>query len=421
MIDSNIKEILKSCSKDEASYKKLRELYIELNEQLQQRQKELELLERSIQHDYDGILITELELEKPGPKIVYVNQGFCDMTGYSREEVLGKTPRMLQGPKTDRETLDRLKSNLKEGKSFFGHAVNYRKDGSEFVNQWDIHPLIDENGYITHWVSYQHDVTERKRAEQTVFETNLETDDFYENAKRTIIDFDESGQITFANRALRELIGYNKEELQKYKIWEIMPQKHREVLRKQFENLWHEEIEGSRKMRMILRHKNGIPIQVEADISPLQLKSGNYMRANIRNLSLRKRVLKTLEKRNFDFSRIMEKNQDFMYGMSFDSEGNPYLDWVSKGFKDMTGYSWEECSTTDFWRKLIHQEDHEFALGHLQKARDGSSSCERYRIVTKDGSVRKILDYVKPSNEEDVHLVGNAADITGESEEQLLA
>jgi len=173
----------------------------------------VELLENAIRNDYDSILITELNLEKPGPKIVYVNEGFTRMTGYSKEETIGKTPRMLQGPKTDRAILDRLKRRLIEGQAFFGHTINYRKDGTEFINQWDIHPLINADGEVTHWVSYQRDVTEKKETAKAIFNT-----DFDELLKRReeftlkfgLSDEDSSIECRFVTEAFEEITGLNK-------------------------------------------------------------------------------------------------------------------------------------------------------------------------------------------------------------------
>src|SRR6056297_383839 len=122
-MQSNIKEHLQELSKDEQAFNKLKELFLEIEEEKEMYERDLNLLEAAIRNDYDSILITELDLEKPGPKIVYVNDGFRKMTGYSREEVIGKTPRILQGPKTDRAILDKLKRKLKEGQAFFGHTV----------------------------------------------------------------------------------------------------------------------------------------------------------------------------------------------------------------------------------------------------------------------------------------------------------
>ena len=132
----------------------------------------LRLLQSAIESAADSVLITDAQLDKPGPRIVYVNRAFAQMTGYERKEVLGQTPRILQGPKTDRAVLDRLRERLENGLSFHGEAVNYRKDGSEFTMAWDIEPIRDAEGTITHWVSTQRDTTERRRLEHEVLEIN---------------------------------------------------------------------------------------------------------------------------------------------------------------------------------------------------------------------------------------------------------
>lgn len=111
----------------------------------------------------EAIVITSPDLEAPGPVIEYVNPAFTHMTGYAPQEVLGKTPRMFQGPRTDRAILDRLKTELKATGTFSGEAINYRKDGSEYVLQWVITPMRDEAGRIIHWLAVQRDVTEQRR------------------------------------------------------------------------------------------------------------------------------------------------------------------------------------------------------------------------------------------------------------------
>ncbi len=124
------------------------------------------VIDAAIDHVDEAVLITTTGLDLPGPEIVYVNDGFCRMTGYAAEEVLGKTPRILQGPKTDRAELDRLRRCLSQGRTFYGgEIINYRKDGSEYVLAWYIVPMVDEAGEITHWMANQRDVTERRALE----------------------------------------------------------------------------------------------------------------------------------------------------------------------------------------------------------------------------------------------------------------
>ena len=227
-LDSEVLEQIKQCCKDEASSSKLEELFGELFQHFQQAKKQLSLLEQAIKHDYDSIVITELNLEKPGPKIVYVNDGFTRMTGYSKEEAIGKTPRILQGEKTDRHVLDRLKERLIEGQAFFGHTVNYRKDGTEFINQWDIHPLTNSKGEITHWVSYQRDITERKESSKLVFDANLDFDNLAEESKKTFIDLDVQGNIISSNNSFKNLMGHDADELKTVKVWDLVVENDKE-------------------------------------------------------------------------------------------------------------------------------------------------------------------------------------------------
>ncbi|MFE1747354.1 EAL domain-containing protein [Coleofasciculus sp. H7-2] len=127
----------------------------------------LRLLESVVVNANDAIVITEAEpLEEPlGPRIVYVNNAFTQMTGYQPEEVIGKTPRLLQGPKTERSQLDKIRQALSRWEPVRVELINYRKDGSDFWVELNILPLADSTGWFTHLLAVQRDITERKAAE----------------------------------------------------------------------------------------------------------------------------------------------------------------------------------------------------------------------------------------------------------------
>jgi len=112
-----------------------------------------------------SILITNAELKSPGPFIVYVNKAFEEMTGWRREEVIGKNPRILQGPKSDTSIFNNLHEVLDNGEVWEGRTINYKKDGTEFVMEWSIAPVIDENGEIDKLLAVQNDITENVRNE----------------------------------------------------------------------------------------------------------------------------------------------------------------------------------------------------------------------------------------------------------------
>ncbi len=134
-----------------------------------QSQEQLRLLEGSIARLNDLVIITEAgPLDEPGPRIVFVNEAFERRTGYAAAEVLGRSPRLLQGPDTQRDRLGQVRSALQQWAPVRVDLVNYRKDGTPFWVDLDISPVWDAARRLTHWVAVGRDVTERKAAEQRI-------------------------------------------------------------------------------------------------------------------------------------------------------------------------------------------------------------------------------------------------------------
>ncbi|HEY9663759.1 MAG TPA: PAS domain S-box protein, partial [Allocoleopsis sp.] len=126
----------------------------------------LRLLESVVVHTGDSVIITEAEpIHPPGPRILYVNPAFTAKTGYTLEEVMGKTPRLLQGEGSDRATLQKIREALQVWQPISVEVLNYRKDGTAFWSDLTMTPVADETGGYTHWIAIQRDITERKQAE----------------------------------------------------------------------------------------------------------------------------------------------------------------------------------------------------------------------------------------------------------------
>lgn len=151
-----------------------RQEQLQLNSQLQQEiadrqlvEERLRLLESAVVNATDGILITEADPIDPpmGPKIVYINQACSRMTGYSAAELLGQTPRIFQGPKTQRSELDNIRAALLNREAVTVEVINYRKDGSQFWSEINIVPLVNPQGQLTHFLAVMRDRTESKQAE----------------------------------------------------------------------------------------------------------------------------------------------------------------------------------------------------------------------------------------------------------------
>ena len=139
---------------------------------------ELALLKTAISRINDIVLITEAEpIDAPGPRIVYVNDAFERRTGYTRAEVIGKSPSLLQGPKTSRAELNRIRTALKAWQPVRSELVNYTKSGEEFWIELDISPIADATGWYTHWVAVERDVTERRFTVNEILRLNRELEE----------------------------------------------------------------------------------------------------------------------------------------------------------------------------------------------------------------------------------------------------
>lgn len=130
-------------------------------------QQQLRLLEAAVRQLNDVVLIAEsTPLDEPGPPLVFVNEAFERLTGYSARDVLGRSPRLLQGPRTERAELDRIRSALERAVPVRVEIANYDRDRRMYWVELEITPLIDESGTCTHFVAVQRDITERRRLEE---------------------------------------------------------------------------------------------------------------------------------------------------------------------------------------------------------------------------------------------------------------
>jgi len=146
-----------------------------LQNMTRQKQEEarLRLLESVITHTTDAVIISEAEpIDQPGPQIVYVNPAFTAMTGYEAAEVIGKNPRLLQGPGTNRLELDRLRAALNAWQPCTVELQNYKKDGTPFWISFTVVPVADATGWFTHWISVERDITALKQQQENLKRLN---------------------------------------------------------------------------------------------------------------------------------------------------------------------------------------------------------------------------------------------------------
>jgi PAS domain S-box-containing protein len=127
----------------------------------------LRLLETVITQTKDAVMITNIDTsENVIPNLIFVNAAFTDMTGYPVNEVIGKSPSILFGPKTDILEFDKLKTAVQDYKECVIETICYKKNKDEFWMNLSMIPVTNKDGEHSHWISIQRDVTGEKLKEK---------------------------------------------------------------------------------------------------------------------------------------------------------------------------------------------------------------------------------------------------------------
>jgi PAS domain S-box-containing protein len=242
-------------------------IVIDITDRKRERQT-LELLKSAVEQVNESVIITDAQLDFPGPRIVFVNPSFTKMTGYTAEEVMGKTPRILQGPLSDRKMLKQLKAALKQGDSFSINTVNYRKDKTPMHIQVHITPLRSSSGKIIHYVGIQRDTTEEKKVEGHL----LQLASIVNAAHDAIMSLTPEGVIENWNAGAEEMYGYTADEAIGKDLSLIVTEERKNEIPVLLEK--NKQGEVIKDFETIRRRKDGTLVPVSLTRSPIVDKNG---------------------------------------------------------------------------------------------------------------------------------------------------
>lgn len=255
------------------------------------------LLQAAVAQSFNAVVITNADLSGRGPLIEYCNPAFCELTGYTAAELLGQSPRILQGPRTDRAVLAQLRRCLETGEFFRGATVNYRKDGVPYHVEWNISPVRDEAGRICHFVSVQQNISARVQAERdrALLAQALNA------AHEPIFITDCQAVIVFVNRAFESLTGYSADE-----VLGRTPKLLRSGAHDQsFYRALNASLQSGESFRITItnRRKNGELYHAEQSIAPLHGEDGQIshfvsISKDISGMVLRERALREMAHRD---------------------------------------------------------------------------------------------------------------------------
>jgi PAS domain S-box-containing protein len=251
---------------------------------------QVRLLQSVVINTNDAIIITEAEpIDTPGPRIIYVNEAFTRITGYQPHEVLGQTPRILQGAKTDQAELQKVRKALSLWEAVTIEVINYRKDGSEFWNEFSLVPVADAKGFYTHWIAVQRDTTERKKVEQAMRHSEQRFRSLIENALDVIMILEVNGTIGYVSPSVEKVLGYSVVDLLGENIKDFIHLDDWTITRDRLTNLASSELQRPIEFRHL--HQDGTWRILEAISQPF-VDSTDILRmmVNARDITERKRL-----------------------------------------------------------------------------------------------------------------------------------
>lgn len=109
-----------------------------------------------------AVVLTDIDLERPGPTVLYANPAFARLSGYAPADVVGGTPRVLQGPGTNREAARHLPRLLRTEGRFLGCLRNYRKEGNTYLCEIDVRPILGRDGAPQAYIAFEREVVRRR-------------------------------------------------------------------------------------------------------------------------------------------------------------------------------------------------------------------------------------------------------------------
>lgn len=109
-----------------------------------------------------AVVLTDVDLERPGPIILYANPAFTRMSGYACAEMLGNSPRLLQGPGTNPQVSRLIARNLRAEGRFHGVLENYRKSGEAYLCEIDVRSVLAKNGELLAFLAFEREVMRRR-------------------------------------------------------------------------------------------------------------------------------------------------------------------------------------------------------------------------------------------------------------------
>ena len=193
------------------------------------------LLASALEAVRQGVAITDAHLAGAGPRLLFVNDSLCEMSGYRPQDLIGQPIRRLLAADLDSGTWSRIEEELRAGRSFRGEFRHRRRDGNEYLVSDHISPVFGADGALTHLVSIQQDVTEEKRSREALRRSEERYRLLIERMNEGFLATDADNRIDLVNAKVVEMLGLSRRELEGRYLGELFDDENRARLEAQEE------------------------------------------------------------------------------------------------------------------------------------------------------------------------------------------
>ena len=254
----------------------------------------LRIWQRAVEQSPVSIVITNL-----AGNIEYVNQKATETTGYTREELIGKNPRVLKSGETSDEEYEELWANISNGNEWKMNFHNKRKNGELYWELSHMVPIIDVRGKITHYLAIKEDITETKRIREELVLSDRRFSQVAAHSRTVVWEVDEKGMVKYVNSVAQSVYGYSPDELigKKY-FYDLYPEDVRQKLKNEWFEIFETETTVSR-METPVKKKDGNLIWVSKNGSAIMDDNQKIIGYRGSDKDITERKLAEDELRNF--------------------------------------------------------------------------------------------------------------------------
>jgi PAS domain S-box-containing protein len=358
----------------------------------------------------DAVLITDAE-----GVIIWINAAFTTATGYTPDEVIGQTPRILKSGLQDDDFYVRFWETIRSCHTFRGEFINRRKDGTVYYDEHTVTPVCAADGTVTHFVGVMHDITERRRTEEELRNANAQLREFLDHSPAVLYALRVEGETIvprFASENITRLLGFDSADALTYEWW--LGQLHDEDRQRAAGSIAQTLTNGSSRNEYRLRHKDGTYRWVEdnqrlardAEGRPIELVG---VWTDITDRKHAEDELRDTERR---FREMLDNLE--LISIMRDREGR--VIYCNDYFLRLTGWSREEVIGTIWFERFLPPEIADEVRNLFRKLlEDGDVRHYTNEIVTRSGKRRLIQwnnSLLYSATDEVIGVASIAEDIT---------